>query len=217
MHFLDSWTELATLDLVRLLAPAMLLAITIFLPGRHIARPAAIGVAIAVVFLPELGSVWLVTGWAVTWIAIGFLVGRVAPDAAEAPATRAGGFESLMIGILVGLALIALLVAGVARQDLSPEDGRRASWGLLVIGLGLMHLMLRRHALRALVAFGALGLGLQMLEGAARGAQLASELGPPGVILIGTIGAVALVARVALGRERVAGTAWIGDAHDLHD
>lgn len=217
MHFLDSWTELATLDLVRLLAPAALLVITIFLPGRHIARPAAIGVSIAVIFLPELGSPWLIAGWAAVWLAIGLLVGRVPANAAITPATRAGGAESLIIGLLVGLGLLALLTAGVARQDLSPEDGRRASWGLLIMGLGLLHLMLRRHALRALVAFGALGLGLQMLEGAARGTQIPSELGPAWVILAGTVGAVALVARVARGRERVAGTAWIGDAHDLHD
>jgi hypothetical protein len=217
VHFLDSWTELAAFDLVRLLAPAVLLVITIFLPGRHVARPAALGVAVAVVFLPELGSPWLMGGWALVWIAIGVLVGRVAPGATDSPVNRAGGAESLVIGLLIGLALLALLTAGVARQDLSPEDGRRASWGLLLLGLGLLHLMLRRHALRALMAFGALGLGLQMLEGAARGTQIPSELAPAWVILVGTIGAVALVARVARGRERVAGSAWVGDAHDLHD
>lgn len=217
MHFLDSWTELVTWDLVRLLAPPALLALTILLPGRHITRPAAVIIALAVVFIPELGSAWLRTGWALLWIAIAVIAGRAAPEAADTPTTQAGRAESLVIGLFLGLALLALLIAGVARQDLSPEDGRRASWGLLVLGLGLLHLMLRRHSVRALVAFAALGLGLQMLEGAARGTQIPTQLGPAWIVLVATTGAVALVARVGRGRERVAGSAWIGDAHDLHD
>ncbi len=51
MHFADTWMELALSDAVRLLAPVALLLLTLFVPGRAIARPASALVALAVTFL----------------------------------------------------------------------------------------------------------------------------------------------------------------------
>jgi hypothetical protein len=56
-----------------------------------------------------------------------------------------------------------------------------------------------------------------MLHGAARGAELPDALPARGLILAATAIAIALVTRIARGRTRVVGSAWISDAHDLHD
>ena len=40
---------------------------------------------------------------------------------------------------------------------------------------------------------------------------------PAGLPLLATALAVALALRVGRAREAVAGSAWVGDAHDLHD
>lgn len=214
MHFTDTWTELHAVDLVRLLAPVVLLLVSLLVPGHRAARPVTALVALAMPWLPELGPPALVAGWTLLWVFVAWRAGTGPRGAAPRPA---GGAESCLVGFGVGLALLALLIAGVARQDLAPEDGRRASWGLLVLGIGLLHLMVRRHAQRALVGFAAMGLGLQMLHGAARGAELPDALPAHGLVLLATAVAAALLTRVAGGRERVAGSAWISDAHDLHD
>jgi len=215
VHFTDTWTELLALDLARLLAPVVLLLFTLFLPGRFVARPAAFLLALTVLWLPELGPPFQVAGWALLWLFVAWRSGSYGrPGTAARPA---GGAEPGLVGFGVGLALLALLIAGVARQDLAPEDGRRASWGLLVLGLGLLHLMVRRHAQRALVGFAAMGLGLQMLHGVARGAELPGAIPGNGLVLTATAVAVALLTRISGGRERVTGSAWISDAHDLHD
>jgi hypothetical protein len=216
VHFADTWTELSPLDLVRLLAPVALLVLTLFAPGRRAARPATAMVAIAVAFIPELGPPLLVFAWGLLWLVVAWFVGTPSGDAGETPRPP-GGAESGVVGLGLGVALLALLLAGVARQDLAPEDGRRASWGLLVLGVGLLQLMVRRHAQRALVGFAAMGLGLQMLHGVARGAELPDALPARGLLLVSTAITLALVIRVARGRERVVRSAWISDAHDLHD
>jgi hypothetical protein len=77
--------------------------------------------------------------------------------------------------------------------------------------------MTRGHARRAGGGFASLGLGLQILDGAARAAQVPATLPPEGAVLLATTVAVALSFRVAISRERLAGTAWVSDAHDLHD
>jgi hypothetical protein len=120
------------------------------------------------------------------------------------------------VGLLIGIALLALLLAAVARQDLAPEETRRVAYGLLLIDLGLLHLMLRRHALRAAVAFGALGLGVQVLDGMARAGEMGVAPSSPGVALATAV-AVAITVRLAGSREAAAGTAWVSDAHDLRD
>lgn len=216
MHFTDTWTELQALDAVRLLAPVGLLMLTLFVPGRFVARPATALVALAMLFLPELGPPVLVAAWTLLWLFVAWYAGSPAAGRESAP-RPAGGAEPGLVGFGVGLALVALLIAGVARQDLAPEDGRRASWGLLVLGIGLLHLMVRRHAQRALIGFAAMGLGLQMLNGAARGAELPGALSGRGLIVVATGLALALLVRVARGRARVVGSAWISDAHDLRD
>ena len=68
-----------------------------------------------------------------------------------------------------------------------------------------------------LAIFAALGLGLQVLNGAARDAQVQDVPSSGGGILLATFLTIGLAMRIAGGRERNAGTAWVGDAHDLHD
>ena len=218
MHFLDAWSELSPFDLARLLVPMGCLAAATFLPGGRIARIVSVGIAAAVPFLRELSvSAWVVAGWTALWLVVAWRTGN-ADEAARRPlaATR-NVLESGTVALLLGLVLLALLVAAVARQDMSPEDGRRASYGIALLGLGLLHLMIRRHLRRALVGFAALGLGLQVLDGAARGAQLQTSASSGGSVLLATALVVAVALRIADGRERHAGTAWVSDAHDLHD
>ena len=218
MQFLECWTELSFLDLMRLLAPAGFLAAAAFLPGAGVARLAALGVALTIPFLRELGgSAPLTAAWCALWLLVALGMGMPEGVARRPLAARRGGLEAGTVGLLLGLVLLALLIAAVARQDLSPEDARRASYGVLVLSLGLIHLMTRSHARRAGVAFASLGLGLQVLDGAARAAQVPGTLPPGGAMLLATAVAVALALRAAVGRERLAGTAWVSDAHDLHD
>ena len=218
MHFLDAWHELSAVDLVRLLAPAALLVAATLLPGARIVRVAAVGVALLLPGLRELASPGpQVAAWCALWL---FLAWRAAGEreGEREPLTAARGwFETGTLSLLLGAPLVLLLIVAVGRLDLSPEDARRASWGVLLLGVGVLHLMLRRHARRAAVAFGAMGLGLQVLDGAARGAQIQVGIAPPGAVLVGTALAVALVLRIAAIRERQAGSPWVHDAHDLHD
>jgi len=218
VHFLDAWRELATADLLRLLAPLLLVAAATVLPGARAVRVIALGIALMLPGLREMGSPPLVTaGWCVLWLTIAWR-GCGTGEAEPAPITGGRGvFETGTLGLAVGGALLALLVAAVARQAMSPEDSRRASSGVLLVGAGLLHLMLRRHARRASVAFGAMGLGLQILDGAARGAQVQLALAPAVWPLVATALAVLLALRVAAVRERWAGSPWVPDAHDLHD
>ena len=69
----------------------------------------------------------------------------------------------------------------MARLDLDGELTRRASGGVLLVALGLVHLMLRRHAVRAAAAFAAMGLGLQLLDGAVR-AVVVGGAAPAGLV-----------------------------------
>lgn len=218
MQFLESWTELAVLDLLRLLVPAGLLLTAVLIPGMQIGRLAALGVAVAIPFLWELGiPPAFAAGWCGLWLLIAWNAGGQEGTARRPLAATHGVLEAGTVGLLLGLGLLALLVTAIARQDLSPEDGRRASYGALLLVLGLLQLMLRRHLRRAAVAFGSLGLGLQVLDGAARESQLPGTAPSNGGVLLATILAVALTVRMARSRERQAGTAWVSDAHDLHD
>jgi hypothetical protein len=70
---------------------------------------------------------------------------------------------------------------------------------------------------RGAFAVATMGLGLQALEQAARDGALPSGEPAGAAIWAGTALAVALAARVARVREREAGSAWVSDAHDLHD
>jgi hypothetical protein len=118
---------------------------------------------------------------------------------------------------MLGVTLLALLVAAIARQDLPAAEGRAASLGLALLCLGLLHLMLRRDAQRAMVAFATLGMGIQVLEHVAAGARLPGDPGRPWLAAVATAIAVTLAARLATIREQDAGSTWVSDAHDLHD
>jgi hypothetical protein len=217
VHFLDAWRGLTALELARLVAPAAFVVLATLLPGPRVARMAGLGVAATIPFLREMavGPI-LGAGWVALWGVIAWLAGRQ-DEASRDPLAPRGVFETGGIGLLLGLALLGLLVAAVARQDMGAEDARRASYGVLFTVLGLLHLMLRRHVRRSLVAFGSLGLGLQVLDGAARAAQVQPTAPTTAAVLVLTALAVALAWRIAIGRERYAGTAWVSDAHDLHD
>jgi hypothetical protein len=218
MHFLDSWTELPLHALARLMLPAAMLAASMLLPGRRIARLTAALVAIAVLFLDELGlPLALRVPWAVLWAIVAWRAGVAPSPRPGVAAWRPGGVESGAVGLLLALALLALLVAAVARQDLSPDFSRRASYGLLLMCLGLLHLMLRRDVMRATVGFASLGIGLQVLERAARSTLLPESAPNPALVLLSTAIVVGLTARLAHVRERDAGSSWVSEAHDLHD
>jgi lipopolysaccharide export LptBFGC system permease protein LptF len=109
------------------------------------------------------------------------------------------------------------MIVSLARQDLDPAVGRQVVMAILLLGLGVLHLVLRRHVRRAAVAFAALGLGLQVLDGAARGSELAGSAPPTPAIWLATAITVALVVKLGRARERFAGGPWVSDAHDLHD
>ena len=217
MHFFEAWTSLPPLDLIRLLLPAGFLVLAVFVPGRGTARLAALGVALCLPLVRELEVPrTLLIAWVALWVLIAWQAGRVTAGARRSLTTRLAGMEPGTVGLLIGAALLVLLLAAVARQDLAPEESRRVAYAMLLIDLGLLHLMLRRHALRAAVAFGALGLGVQVLDGMARQAEVTAAAPSAGVVLATAI-AVAMTVRLAGSRERAAGTAWVSDAHDLRD
>jgi hypothetical protein len=218
VRFLDTWTQLPALDLARLLLPALCFGLVIGIPGRVAARIGAAGVALSLLLVPEMLPTPLRLGWVGLWALVAWQMGIAPSPPADAPISRRLGlFESGTIGLVLGVALLALLVAGIARQDMPPAEGRRASDGLLVLCLGLLHLMLRRHIVRSAIAWTALGLGSQVLERVASDALLPGAAGLSWGVLVATAIAAALAPRVAAIRERIAGTAWVSDAHDLHD
>jgi len=76
MHLLEAWTSLGPFHLARLLAlPAAMLVATL-LPGRQLARGAALVSAVGVVLLSEMAVPWWVRGaWGALWIAIAWQSG----------------------------------------------------------------------------------------------------------------------------------------------
>src|SRR5262249_29208026 len=146
------------------------------------------------------------------------LVSGVRRDSAwRAEGPRPGGVESGTVGLLLSSALLVLLIVALGRQDLPPELTRPTAIGLLLLVAGLAHLMLRRDSLRGAMAFPTVGFGLQWLDHAVRVVVLEAGDVPEGAVLFATVLAVALATRVALVRQRDAGSAWVGFAHDLHD
>jgi hypothetical protein len=217
VHFLDAWAALPPLDLLRFAAPATLLLVAVLVPGRVTARLATLGLVVSLPFLREPGRpAWDTVGWMLLWLAVAWQAGRPSGRTASSGA-RLGGIESGTVGLLLGPALLALLVAGVARLDLDAALTRQCSFGMLLVSLGFLHLMLRRHAVRAATAFAAMGLGLQMLLGAVRAVVTTGGTLPDGLPLVATTLAVALAARTGAMRITTTGTAWVSDAHDLHD
>jgi hypothetical protein len=217
VHFLDAWTSIGPLEALRQLLPALLLFLAVFLPGRRVARATALGVALGVLGSREIGSGPLIGSWFVLWVVVAVCVGASREEEWGTAAPRPGGIESGMVGLALGLVLMALLIVAVGRQNLSPDDTRRGSLGLLLLGCGLLHLLVRRDAVRGALGFATLGLGLQVLERAARDAALPEVDASSWRVVLATAIAVALTVRVAAVRQRDAGSAWVSDAHDLHD
>jgi hypothetical protein len=217
VQFLDAWTTLAPLDLLRLLAAPAFLLLAALIPGRAMARIASIGIAATLPYLRELElSIPLFAGWLALWLVIAVLAGRADPAPVTGGVERPGGLEPGSVGLLVGGALLVVLLAAVTRQDLEPEPTRRATLAVMMVALGLVHLMVRRQIHRAAVAFGAFGLGLELLEALARSREVVTRAPGPEVLLATAV-AVALTARIARDREALAGNAWVSAAHDLHD
>jgi hypothetical protein len=150
---------------------------------------------------------------------VAWLAGRPGSTGEPRPEPRAapGGLESGVVGLVLGLAMLASMMAAVARADLGEEADRRVSLALLILGLGLTHLMLRRRVRRATLSFAALGLGLQMLEDAAGIAQGPVADSASGAVLGATALAVVLTDRLATARTGAAGSDHVALAHDLHD
>jgi hypothetical protein len=219
MHILDAWMELSPWDLGRLLGPVALLVASAFLPGQRLGQVTALGVAAAIPLLRELAAPPpLAIAWTLLWMLLALWRPGATEETARRPLARLRGVaETGTVGLALGVALALLLITAVARQDMSSEDTRRASYGVAFLALGLLHLMLRRHIRRATTGFAAMGLGLQVLDGAAQAVQIQPAPTSAVALLIGTWLAVALALRLAIARERYAGTAWVSDAHDLHD
>ncbi|MCE9627468.1 MAG: hypothetical protein K8R56_06100 [Candidatus Eisenbacteria bacterium] len=218
MHLLEAWTSLGPFHLARLLALPGAMLVAVLLPGRTLARGAALVGGAGVLLLAELAVPWWTrTLWVLLWLVIAWQAGRPDPaDAAAAP-TRRRGVEAGAVALPLGLALLALMLAAVWRQTFEPDDARRASLGALLVGLGLLHLMMRRHVRRAVLAVGALGVGLELLTASARAADVVHEGAPAGTAWLATLLVLLLVVRVADGRARYAGSVFVSDAHELQD
>jgi hypothetical protein len=216
VHFLDAWTHLALPDLVRYLAVPFLLAMQIVLPGRRPSAAGCLGLAGAALAAPNPIPLEARIAWALLWLGLGVTVLRWTPDPPPDPGSRRGGVESGAVGLLLALALVLLLVAAVARQNLPEAASRESSYALFLIALGLLHLMLRRHVLRAAVAMAAMGVGLDRLMRLADAEQLPGTASSALGVWLATAFAVSLVVRIARLRA-LAGGAWVSGAHDLHD
>jgi hypothetical protein len=218
MHLIEAWTGLPPLELVRLLGMPVAILLAALLPGRRVASAAAIAVAIGAAALDELAAPSLVRGgWVALWLLVAWQSGRRDRTGLAAAPRRRGAFEAGAVALPLGAGLLLLLLASLSRQGLANEDARRASLGALLLGAGLLHLMLRRHARRALVAFAALGLGLELLAASARATDVLHAGPPAGGALGAAVVGVALAARVVGARERFAGSAMVTDAHELQD
>lgn len=218
MHLLEAWTSLGPFHLARLLALPGAMLVAVLLPGRTLARGAALVGGAGVLLLAELAVPWWTrTLWVLLWLVIAWQAGRPDPADAHAAPARRRGVEAGAVALPLGLALLALMLAAVWRQTFEPDDARRASLGALLVGLGLLHLMMRRHVRRAVLAVGALGVGLELLTASARAADVVQEGAPAGTAWLATLLVLLLVVRVADGRARYAGSVFVSDAHELQD
>ena len=218
MNLFKYWFGLAPFELVRLLLPPALLVLATLLPGRRAARFASLAVALTLPLVREQDTpLPLTAAWSALWLVVAWQVGLSPPGGATSATGRRGAVEGGAVGLLVALALLLLMIASLARQDLDPAIGRRVVLGLVILGLGVLHLMMRRHVRRAAIAFASLGLGLQVLDGVARGSQIAGSAPAHGAVWLATAITVALVIRLGGTRERYAGSPWVSEAHDLHD
>ena len=101
MHLLEAWTTLGPLHLARLLALPGAMLVATLLPGRVLARGAALVGAAAVLLLGEMTvSLWIRGAWVLAWLAIAWQAGMPdAPDLPPSPARRRG-FEAGAVALL---------------------------------------------------------------------------------------------------------------------
>ena len=198
MHLLEAWTTLGPFHLARLLALPGAILVATLLPGRVLARGTALVCALAVGLLDELAVPWWARGaWVVLWLVIAWQAGM--PERADLLPSppRRRGFEAGAVALPLGIALLSLMLAAVWRQTFEADDARRASLGALLVGLGLLHLMMRRHVRRAALALGSLGVGLELLTASGRAADVAHEGAPAGAALLAAALAILIVAPVS--------------------
>src|SRR5262249_20118548 len=132
------------------------------------------------------------------------------------PRARAGVEVALLATLLVGTSGGTILFA-VAQQPFAPGDVRDATLGVVLVAIGLLHLVLRRHLARGALAFFTVGTGLAVLGRVANGSLPVPRILGGAAILAATIVAVAVALRSARTRTEAAGSVWVGAAHDLHD
>jgi hypothetical protein len=217
MRYIESWTGLPPFEVVRLLLPLGFLVLTILLPGRRTARLGAIGVALAISVTPDLfAESWIGPSWTVLWLLIAVLAGG-GPPREPLPARPGTWFEGGTVGALLVIALLALLLGAVSRQDLSADLARRSGLGVAAVGLGLLHLVLRLNIRRSIVAWGAIGLGIELLSGAADGLLFQEHVVARGSVLLATAIVLALVVRISTTRIHIGAGGRVSEAHDLHD
>ena len=99
------------------------------------------------------------------------------------------------------------------RRRFDVDDLRREAWRSLVEEPLVASGQRRPHAL----ALGGLGVGLELLTASARAGDVARERAPAGAALLATALAILIVSRLAQGRERYAGSAFVSDAYELQD
>jgi hypothetical protein len=216
MHFIDAWTSLPPFEVLLLLVPVALVIVSLLIPARAVARALAVMIAGAVWLMPGLDPNPVRAAWCGIWVLVAAVISGGAPrDRAAAP--RPIAVESGLVGLLLGGALFVLLVVAVGRQNLPAEPTRHASVGFLLVAAGLAHLMLRRDVRRAVMSFAILGFGIQVLERAASLGTLEGSGVPLAAAPLATTIAVLLTTRAAIVRQRDAGSAWVSQAHDLHD
>jgi hypothetical protein len=215
VQFFDAWLELTVVDLVRVALPLVLALLPVLVPGPRVTWLCSAAMA-PVTALAMLGRspTWVAAGWGLLWLALAF---RLRRTGGRGTAPAASGAEPGLVGMGLGLALLAFLVAGIARQDLSESATRLTSSGVALLASGLLHLMLRRHAIRAAFGVLAMAFGLQLLQLAANAYEIPGTAPGHGGVLLGAALAGALVIRVGESRARFAGGPWVGDAHMLHD
>jgi len=217
VHFLDAWRELSPVDLVRLLAPAALLVLATVLPGARVVRAAAIGVALFLPGLRELAGTGLqvAAGWRCGCSSRG---GQPANARASSSRSRPrAACRDGTVSLALGALLMLLLIVAVGRQDLSPEDARRASWACCCsVSACSISCCAPRAARRARVrrdGARAAGAGRRGARRAGAGRSHAGQRRAGGDVARGAGGACASRRRA----KRHAGSPWVHDAHDLHD
>jgi len=216
VQFLDAWLELTAVDLVRVAVPLALALLPVLIPGPRVAWLAAAAMApVAAVALLGRAPVWVPIGWGLLWAVLAIRLRRSGGSRGATPS--GSGAESGAVGLGLGLAVLVLLVAGIARQDLSEYATRLTSSGVALLAAGLLHLMLRRHAVRSAFGVLAMAFGLQLLMLAANASEIPGTPRADGAALLGALIAAALTIRVGEARARYAGSPWVGDAHMLHD